>query len=87
MSPTVHRERGYVFYFVSFDVASGEPPHVHVGKGRPQPGRDAKVWLSPVRVASYGRFNRSDMQRLLLIVEQRQSTLLEAWNEYQKRVD
>jgi hypothetical protein len=86
MSPTVHREAGYVFYFVSFDVIRGEPPHVHVGRGRHQPGRDAKIWLDPVRTAKLGRFGRAQIQEMVRIVEEQQQRLLEEWHDYQDRI-
>ena len=68
MSPTIHQESGYLFYFFSADVRN-EPPHVHVGEGR-QRGDDAKFWLQPARIAHTGRFNRRHLQRMLRIVEE-----------------
>lgn len=83
MSPTIHREDGYVFYFFSFDVISGEPPHVHVGKGSQQPARDAKVWLEPqAHVAHGGRFSRRELRRVLRIVETHRIRFLEAWHDF-----
>lgn len=32
VSPVIHREHGYTFYFVVADLA--EPPHIHVGEGK-----------------------------------------------------
>lgn len=86
MSPVIHREIGYVFYFVSFDVLSGEPPHVHIGKSRPQPGRDAKIWLNPIEIAGTGRFENSDIQRMIRVVRRQQVPFLEAWNDYRTRI-
>lgn len=43
--PTVLRWRGYQFLFYSLD--DGEPPHIHVRKGRGQ----AKFWLSDCQLA------------------------------------
>lgn len=83
MSPTIHRESGYVFYFVSFDVASGEPAHGHVGEGSQRPSRDAKIWLEPhVHVAHQGRFGNREVRRIVHIVESRRQQLLEDWNAY-----
>lgn len=66
MIPTIHREDGYVFYFFSFDVVSGEPPHVHASNGSHQPVRDAKVWLDPqAHVAHGGRFGRRELRQIL----------------------
>jgi hypothetical protein len=76
VSPTIHRESGYVFYFVSYDVAAGEPPHVHVGRST----------QDPVAVASQGRFRRSIVQRMVRIVEEQREYLLEKWHDYQNRI-
>jgi hypothetical protein len=87
MSPTIHHEDGYVFYFISFDLASGEPPHVHVGQGSQQPGRDAKVWLEPeAAIARRGRLGRRALRRILHIVNDRRSAFLEEWNAYKRRI-
>jgi hypothetical protein len=43
--PTVLRWRGYQFLFYSLD--EGEPPHIHVRRGRSQ----AKFWLSDCQLA------------------------------------
>jgi len=85
MSPTIYRERGFVFYFFSFDTASGEPPHVHVGKGS-QRSDDAKFWLDPVSVAASGRFSRRDIQQMQRVVQEQQASFLEEWNEYKNRL-
>ena len=84
MSPTIHQESGYTFYFFSAD-ARAEPPHVHVGQGRPS-GSDAKFWLDPVNIASVGRFNRRDLRRIQQIVEERQQLFLEEWHDYRTRL-
>lgn len=84
MSPTIHHESGYVFYFFSADVRT-EPPHVHVGQGR-QSGSDAKFWLDPVRVAEEGRFYRRELRRMQQIIEQHRALFLEEWHDYRKRL-
>ena len=85
MSPKIHAEGGYLFYFVSHDVVSGEPPHVHIGRGTPSES-DAKIWLDPVAVADSGRFRRRDISRMVRMVRERQHLLLEDWQEYGKRL-
>ena len=85
MSPKIHEEGGYLFYFVSQDVLSGEPPHVHIGRGTPSES-DAKIWLDPVVVADSGRFRRRDISRMVSIVRERQPLLLEDWKAYGKRI-
>lgn len=86
MSPVIHREQGYLLYFVSYDVASGEPAHVHIGAGSPRPASDAKIWLNPVRIAEAGRFGRTDIQRMVRVVDRHRENLLEAWNDYRNRL-
>ena len=86
MSPTIYQEQGYIFYFKSFDVASGEPAHVHVGEGRPRPRGDAKIWLEPVSVASSGRFGRIELRRILQIVDENRMLFLGDWNDYRTRI-
>ena len=86
MSPTIHKEAGFVFYFYSYDVAANEPPHVHVGEQRPRARGDAKVWLTPVGVADSGRFSQRKINRILTIVNAEQQEMLEDWNDYQQRI-
>jgi hypothetical protein len=85
LSPTIYRRSGFVFYFFGPDVLSGEPPHVHVGKGSQNPNRDAKIWLDPVTVARQGAFGRRDLRRARAIVEENQQAFLERWHEIKDR--
>lgn len=80
MSPAIHRERGYTFYFVMADLS--EPPHIHVGEGRSRRGDDTKVWLSPVAVARSGRFSQSELGRILQIVNEHSSAMLKELESY-----
>jgi len=87
VSPTIHYESGYIFYFVSFDVASGEPAHIHVGEGSHRPAHDAKIWLEPnVQVAQRGRFGNREVRRILHIVESRREQFLGDWHAYKDRI-
>ncbi len=74
--PVFLRVGPYRFYVVSWD--RNEPPHIHVQRDN----SSAKFWLDPVELASSRYFNRSEIRRIYRIVEQEQSALLEAWNEY-----
>jgi hypothetical protein len=74
--PTVHQEGAYRFFFYSADRV--EPPHVHVERE----ANRAKFWLTPVRLARSGGFGAPELLRLARLVNERQSLLLEAWNEY-----
>lgn len=55
-----------------------EPPHVHVQRDDDV----AKFWLSPVRLARSGGFNRRALLDIERIVTAHHDQLLEAWNEY-----
>jgi len=55
--PTVLRIDGYRFVIYSHDHA---PAHIHV-QAR---GKEAKILLEPVSVASTGGFNRSEISKI-----------------------
>ncbi len=74
--PTVHRWRGYRFYFYSHEP--NEPPHVHVDRG----GGSAKFWLDPVRLARNIGFTQPQLRVLAAEVERNRAALLEAWHGY-----
>ena len=80
MSPVIHREQGYTFYFVLADLR--EPPHVHVGEGKSRRSDDAKLWLQPLRVARAGRFSAYEIGRILRIVETHHAVFLEEWQRH-----
>jgi len=68
--PTVLYEEGFRFCFYAGE--SGEPAHVHVGKG----GQEAKSWFSPISEARNHGFNAGDRKRIERIIKDRQSYLL-----------
>jgi len=78
MSPEIHREREYTFYFMMADLS--EPAYVHVGEGRSRRGDDAKIWLLPVAVSRAGRYSQSELGRILEIVNERSFAMLRACN-------
>jgi hypothetical protein len=62
-----------------FYSADGEEPrHVHVERGESL----AKFWLAPVRFESSRGFSRSELRRIEAIIEENESHLVRAWNEY-----
>jgi hypothetical protein len=78
--PTVLRVNGYAFLFYAMD--RGEPPHVHVRRGR----QGAKYWIEPfVRLARNVRFRQHELTEIERIIEQHRDFLLEAWNEFFRR--
>jgi hypothetical protein len=74
--PTATIEGPYRFFFYSGD--RDEPPHIHVE----QEGMKAKFWLDPVRLQSSGGFKRSEINRILRLVEENRGYLLRSWNEF-----
>lgn len=74
--PTVLRWQGYKFLFYSLD--EGEPPHVHVTKGRGQ----AKFWLSDGALVRSRGFARHELLRIQKKIEDERETLLRAWHDH-----
>jgi hypothetical protein len=74
--PTVLRNSGYRFYFYSHEP--NEPPHVHVDKA----GASVKVWLEPVAIARNVGFAPRELAEVIRLVQQSQSSLVEAWHEF-----
>jgi len=76
--PIVKRIGPYEFRFYSRGEA-GEPPHIHVRRGR----LEAKFWLAPtVRLARGGRFKLYELNDLAHLVEENQQEFLNEWHEY-----
>ena len=76
MSPTIHREGPFRFFFYSNE--GGEPPHVHIQAG----GGEAKAWINPPAFASHAGIPVKDLARILTIIKHHQPNFLEAWNEH-----
>ena len=74
--PTILRVGPYRFFFYSGD--RDEPIHVHIERD----DKIAKAWLEPIRLHSSGGFSRTEISRILKIIENNQETILEAWNDY-----
>jgi Domain of unknown function (DUF4160) len=74
--PTVLRSGAFGFFFYAGD--GGEPPHVHVERD----DCEAKFWPDPVRLERSHGFIRKEINRIRVLIEQRQEQLLESWNEF-----
>ena len=74
--PTILRDGPYRFFFYSGDKE--EPIHVHIERD----DKIAKVWLDPVRLQSSGGFGRSEISRILKIIEVKREIMMEAWDDY-----
>ena len=74
--PTILRAGPYRFFFYASDC--DEPYHIHVERD----DKVAKYWLDPIRLQSSGGFNRIELKRVRVIIEENHEILMEAWNEY-----
>ncbi|MBN9242389.1 MAG: DUF4160 domain-containing protein [Mesorhizobium sp.] len=74
--PTVLRKYGIRFHFYGSDMT--EPPHIHA-TGH---GGSAKVWLDSLEFADQQGFKSSDLKRILEVVNDHRTEILEAWNEF-----
>lgn len=74
--PTVLRSGPYRFFFYAGD--RDEPEHVHIERD----DDIAKFWLAPVRLQNSGGFSRTEINRMLKLVEANRDELLRSWNEY-----
>jgi hypothetical protein len=74
--PTVLRSGPYRFYFFSHEP--NEPAHVHVDRDQ----FSAKVWLLPLALARNIGFSARELRKILKLVEDNQTMLLEAWYGY-----
>ena len=66
----------YRFFFYASD--RGEPRHVHIEREN----MAAKFWLNPVRLAQSGDFGRSELKRIMEIVQEHSSEFEQAWNDF-----
>ncbi|HRB29335.1 MAG TPA: DUF4160 domain-containing protein [Nitrosomonas sp.] len=74
--PTVLRVGPYRFFFYSGD--RDEPKHVHVERE----DNIAKFWIDPVRLQNSGGFRRSEIVRIMSIINEHSKQIAEAWDEY-----
>lgn len=74
--PTLHRERGFRFFF--FSNEREKPPHVHVEFGDGL----LKIWLDSLEVAQSHGFGPKETRVALAIVKARRAEFLEQWHEH-----
>lgn len=77
--PVTHRESGFVFRFVSFDLT--EPMHIHVTKD----GNQAKFWLEPLRLAHGGKFKPHELKQIERIIQNNLEKMKAKWHEESKK--
>lgn len=74
--PTICIERGFRFYFYSFDC--NEPKHVHVQREKSV----CKFWLAPVALAKNYGFSPKELNSIRRIISSNRDKMLEAWDEH-----
>ena len=75
--PVVFRERGFRFFFYSFEGSPLEPVHIHV-KGN---GVDAKFWVGEEIAMAYNHgLNSRDLAMVMLIIRARRKEIQDAWH-------
>jgi hypothetical protein len=74
--PTVLREKGYRFFFFSFDWR--EPIHIHIEKSDSY----AKFWLNPISLARSKGFKSFELNEIYSIIESNRKLFEEKWHEH-----
>ena len=80
MSPSIFREKGYRFYFLSNEE---DRIHIHVTCE----SGEAKFWLEPiVSLATYHKLNPKKLKEIQGIIEEHKDEIVHAWrNHFSKR--
>jgi hypothetical protein len=74
--PVVFRERGFRFFFYSFEGSPREPVHIHVQRG----GAEAKFWVGDEVELAYNRgLTGRELAMVTLVVRARRRKIQEAW--------
>jgi hypothetical protein len=76
MSPSIFREKGYRFYFLSNEE---DRIHIHVTCE----SGEAKFWLEPiVSLATYHKLNRRELSEIQCIIEEHNDEIVQEWRRH-----
>ena len=76
MSPSIFREKGYRFYFLSNEEVR---MHIHVTCG----SGEAKFWLEPIiSLAVHYKLNSKRLIEIQAIIEEHRDDIIQAWKEH-----
>jgi hypothetical protein len=76
MSPSIFREKGYRFYFLSNEE---DRIHIHVTCE----SGEAKFWLEPiVSLAVHHKLNRKKLSEVQSIIEEHRDEIVQAWRKH-----
>jgi len=81
--PSIFQIGGYKVFFWSNE--SGEPIHVHVGKGKPTPNA-TKIWITRaggcIMASNGSHIPQSELNELLEIISAQYFIICRAWKEH-----
>ena len=76
MSPSIFREKGYRFYFLSNEE---DRIHIHVTSE----SGEAKFWLEPIiSLATFHNLNRKNLGEIQRIIEEHRDEIVQAWRKH-----
>jgi hypothetical protein len=76
MSPTVFREKGYRFYFLSNEE---KRVHIHITCA----DGEAKFWIEPlISLSLYHGLNRTQLSEIQRIIEEHKNEIQESWQRH-----
>ncbi|MBF0252766.1 MAG: DUF4160 domain-containing protein [Candidatus Omnitrophica bacterium] len=76
MSPTIFREKGYRFYFLSNEE---DRMHVHVECS----SGEAKFWIEPiVALSSHHKLNNAKLNEIQRIEEKHKNEIIKEWKKF-----
>lgn len=76
--PTLFRWKNYRFFFYSKE--NGEPPHIHVERGRAE--GEAKFWIHDAKLAKRKNMADHEIGIIKKIIIEKADDFLEAWNDH-----
>ena len=76
MSPSLFREKGYRFYFLTNEE---DRIHVHVTCE----GGETKIWLEPIiSLATYHKLNSKRLSEIQGIIEEHRDEIVQKWRRH-----
>ena len=75
MSPTIHRENGYRYFFFSRE----ERVHIHIVSG----GGEAKFWLKPeISLAKSYHYSAKQLKEIESVIQEHYDEFIDEWKRH-----
>ena len=74
--PNLFRQKGYKFYFVSYDL--GERAHVHIKRDN----NSVKMWLDTYGFTQIEGFKEHELNQIKRIANEHIREIISAWNRH-----